>query len=301
MIIRGPGAALRPFVRLLWASEPGAADGAVATAPSTPPTPLTSPLSWERMLPSGLAHVVLRLSGPPLTMLSAHGTGPAQVLRRGIVGGPRTSAYIKEVADAETVGAELTAGATLALLGVPGRQLAERHAPLDDVLGRVTERWCDELAGLPSGHARAQRFEALLLGRLRESVSPPVVRHAIARFSDSHATVSVSEVVRESGYSHRRFISLFEESTGITPKRFTRVVRFRKTLEALRRGEPHAERPESLGSLAAELGYADQAHLTREFREYTGITPARYRQSQPGQLFHLPLREAPEFKFLQDA
>jgi len=162
----------------------------------------------------------------------------------------------------------------------------------------VTERWCDELAGLPSGHARAQRFEALLLGRLRESVSPPVVRHAIARFSDSHATVSVSEVVRESGYSHRRFISLFEESTGITPKRFTRVVRFRKTLEALRRGEPSAD---GLGALAAELGYADQAHLTREFREYTGITPLRYRQSRPGQLFHLPLSEAPEFNFLQDA
>ena len=287
MIIRGPGAVLRPFVRLLWASEPGEAAGAES-----------GPLCWERMLPSGLAHVVLRLSGPPLYMLSADGTGPAQVIRHGIVGGPRSSAYIKQVADAETVGVELTAGATLALLGVPGRQLAELHAPLDDLLGPVTESWCDELAGLPSASARALRFEALLTSRLRERVLHPVVRHAISRFSDGIGSVSVSAVVSESGYSHRRFISLFEESTGITPKRFARVVRFRETLEALQRCEQGAE---SLGALAVALGYADQAHLTREFREYTGITPARYRQSQPGQLFHLPLREAPEFNFLQDA
>lgn len=295
MIIRGPGAALRPVVRLVWASEPGQAAGPEVGAPNVP----QASLSWERMLPSGLAHVVLRLTGPPLYLLSASGAGPAQVIRSGIVGGPRTRAYIKQVAEgAETVGAELTAGATLALLGVPGRQLAEQHAPLDDLLGPVTESWCDELAGLPTGRARAQRFEALLLSRLREHVLPPVVRHAIARFSDATSSVSVADVVSESGYSHRRFISLFEESTGITPKRFVRVVRFRETLEALKRCEQGAE---SLGALAVALGYADQAHLTREFREYTGTTPARYRQSQPGQLFHLPMSEAPEFNFLQDA
>lgn len=288
MIIRGPGAALRPFVRLLWASEPGEA-GSVEGGP-------LSPLSWERMLPSGLAHVVLRLSGPSLQLLSVAGSGPVQVIRRAVVGGPRTSAYIKQVAEAETVGAELCAGATLALLGVPGRQLAETHTPLDDLLGGVTEAWCDELRALPRAAQRAQRFEALLTSRLRERPLHPVVGHALARFAAEPSAKSVSAVVAESGYSHRRFLTLFEEATGITPKRFTRVLRFRRTLEAFKRSE---RSPESLGALAAELGYADQAHLTREFREYTGITPARYQKVQPDQLFHLPMSEAPEFTGVQ--
>jgi AraC-like DNA-binding protein len=288
MMIRGPGAVLRPFVRLLWASEPGEAAGAES-----------GPLSWERMLPSGLAHVVLRLSGPPLQLLSAAGTGPLQVIRSGVLGGPRSSAYIKQVAaSAETVGAELCAGATLALFGVPGRPLAETHTPLDDLLGGVTEAWCDELRALPSAAQRALRFEALLASRLQERALHPVVGHALARFAGAPQTASVSAVVAESGYSHRRFLTLFEEATGITPKRFTRVLRFRRTLEALQRCE---RSPESLGALAAALGYADQAHLTREFREHTGITPARYQQVQPHQLFHLPMSEAPEFNFLQDA
>jgi AraC-like DNA-binding protein len=288
VIIRGPGAVLRPFVRLLWASEPGEAAGAES-----------GPLCWERMLPSGLAHVVLRLSGPPLQLLPATSASGVQLIRSGVVGGPRSGAYIKQVADAETVGAELCAGATLALLGVPGRQLAETHTPLDDLLGGVTQAWCDELRALPSAAQRLQRFEALLMSRLRERALHPAVRHALARFSAPHAA-SVSEVVAESGYSHRRFLTLFEEATGIAPKRFTRVLRFRRTLEAFQRGEVGRE---GLGALAAALGYADQAHLTREFREHAGITPARYQkvQVQPHQLFHLPMSEAPEFNFLQDA
>jgi hypothetical protein len=145
MIIRGPGAVLRPFVRLLWASEPGEAAGAES-----------GPLCWERMLPSGLAHVVLRLSGPSAAAAAAAGTSASgvQLIRSGVVGGPRSGAYIKQVADAETVGAELCAGATLALLGVPGRQLAETHTPLDDLLGGVTQAWCDELRALPSAAQR---------------------------------------------------------------------------------------------------------------------------------------------------
>jgi AraC-like DNA-binding protein len=135
------------------------------------------------------------------------------------------------------------------------------------------------------------------MSRLRERALHPAVRHALARFSAPHAA-SVSEVVAESGYSHRRFLTLFEEATGIAPKRFTRVLRFRRTLEAFQRGEVGRE---GLGALAAALGYADQAHLTREFREHAGITPARYQQVQPHQLFHLPMSEAPEFNFLQDA
>jgi len=201
-------------------------------------------------------------------------------------------------ANADTVGAELHAGATLALLRVPGRHLAEAHTPLDDVLGSVTEAWCDQLHALPSAAARAQRFAALLEHQLSEHTLHPVARHAIARLSGTSGAVSVSTLVAESGYSHRRFLTLFEEATGITPKRFALVVRFHHTLEAMQQRAPA---PTSLGTLAAALGYADQAHLTREFREYTGITPARYQASPPGQLFHLPLREAPEFNFLQDA
>jgi hypothetical protein len=95
-----------------------------------------------------------------------------QVIRSGVVGGPRSSAYIKQVADAETVGAELCAGATLALWACRAGQLAETHTPLDDLLGGVTEAWCDELRALPSAAQRAALRGAACQPAARAGAAP---------------------------------------------------------------------------------------------------------------------------------
>ncbi|HKO90058.1 MAG TPA: helix-turn-helix domain-containing protein, partial [Polyangiaceae bacterium] len=57
---------------------------------------------------------------------------------------------------------------------------------------------------------------------------------------------------------------------GMTSKAFLRIVRVRAAREAIRKGLPFAV-------VAAELGYADQAHLTREVRDLLGVTPRQLR------------------------
>jgi len=61
----------------------------------------------------------------------------------------------------------------------------------------------------------------------------------------------------------------FREALGVTPKLFSRIVRFRRTLALMRRDQ----RP-SWSRLAVEAGYYDQAHLIREVRVLSGATPA---------------------------
>jgi AraC-like DNA-binding protein len=79
-------------------------------------------------------------------------------------------------------------------------------------------------------------------------------------------------VVARTGASHRRFIQLFRDAVGLAPKRFRRVTRFQRALDSLRIA------PEGgLASLALDLGYADQAHLTREFRAMAGLSPTAWR------------------------
>jgi methylphosphotriester-DNA--protein-cysteine methyltransferase len=90
---------------------------------------------------------------------------------------------------------------------------------------------------------------------------------ALERFQ---AAAAIREVVSESGYSHRRFIELFYESVGLTPKLYCRVRRFVKVLSRLGR-EPQA----SLAGPAIAAGYSGQAHFNREFLEFAGVTPGR--------------------------
>jgi AraC-like DNA-binding protein len=90
-------------------------------------------------------------------------------------------------------------------------------------------------------------------------------------------------VVGESGCSHRTFIALFRRAVGLTPKRYCRVLRFRRALQDTAAGSG------SLADLAAAAGYRDQAHFNRDFREFAGVTPGEYCRASPRAPHHLPI------------
>lgn len=87
----------------------------------------------------------------------------------------------------------------------------------------------------------------------------------------------VGVVAAESGLSRRRFIEVFVEEIGFTPKLYLRLQRFNRILHRVY-GAPAVDWPE----IAYLHGYADQPHFNREFREFSGLTPSQY-LAQPGQ------------------
>lgn len=82
----------------------------------------------------------------------------------------------------------------------------------------------------------------------------------------------VGEVAEASGYSAKRFIHLFTEGVGLSPKRFCRILRLQAVVNRLAMGA-RVEWAE----VAAAGGYCDQSHLIRDFRAMTGLTPEQYR------------------------
>jgi AraC-like DNA-binding protein len=82
----------------------------------------------------------------------------------------------------------------------------------------------------------------------------------------AHGAFEVDRAAPLAGLSARQFRRRLEES-GLTPKRLCRVLRFRRSFELA------ATRGLSWAAVAAETGYFDQAHLIRDFREFTGRTP----------------------------
>jgi len=82
-----------------------------------------------------------------------------------------------------------------------------------------------------------------------------------------HETVSIQELADEVGWSQRHFIRSFHRELGLTPHKLARITRFNAALPDLRGGRDGG------ANLAAKHGYADQSHLIREVREFTGATP----------------------------
>jgi len=84
--------------------------------------------------------------------------------------------------------------------------------------------------------------------------------------------------------NRRKFVPLFRRHVGINPKSYQRLVRFAGAMAALRHS---SDQP--IAAIAAEHRYADQAHLTREVRQLTEVTPARLACLPQGPVNHLPV------------
>ncbi|THV32111.1 helix-turn-helix domain-containing protein [Glycomyces paridis] len=156
--------------------------------------------------------------------------------------------------------------AAASVLGESGA-LSGTLVPLADLWGREAEQAEERLRAAPSWQKRFAIATDLLGRRMDER--PPVdreVAHAWRRTLDSQGRVRVESLAAEVGWSRKRLWSRFRTQLGISPKHAARLVRFDRAAHLLAEGRP-------AGGVAAESGYADQSHLHREVKAFTGLTP----------------------------
>ncbi|MGE0347759.1 helix-turn-helix domain-containing protein [Hydrogenophaga sp.] len=272
---RLPTPALRPFVVRLWASDERVAQASDAAQVR------------EHMLPTGAMHLVFRLTDSPLLIADRSGGAHVQALGPVMVGGARSRFYMRESrAPSCSVGAMLHPGTSLGLFGVTADELAQQHTPLDLLWGASALELHERLLEARGPEARLLVFESALLARLpRVHGLHPAIAGALAPMACGQP---VAEAVRRSGVSHRRFIELFRQDVGLTPKAWQRVQRFQRALPAL--GE-RSDGAVALASLAADSGYSDQSHFNRDFLAFAGVTPLAYRARAGVEANHLPVDE----------
>ncbi|MDQ0584162.1 helix-turn-helix domain-containing protein [Streptomyces rishiriensis] len=175
-----------------------------------------------------------------------------------LVAGPDTRAHVPDGPPASWAGVRLYPGTAPALLGVPAYELRDRRVELADLwpAGEV-RRLTDRVS------AAAQPAVALEELALKRAVPPDrALRRLVASLASGRA---VSDTADELGLGarqlHRRSLSAF----GYGPKTLARILRLQRALTLARQGVPYAD-------TAIRAGYADQAHLARDVRQFTGIT-----------------------------
>jgi AraC family chemosensory pili system transcriptional regulator ChpD len=106
----------------------------------------------------------------------------------------------------------------------------------------------------------------------RRAARDPAMDRVAALLMDRLADPpDLAALAREAGISREHLVRRFSASRGLPPMAWAMQRRLARARTLLRRGQPPAE-------VAAALGFADQAHLTRAFRDAAGITPGRYRR-----------------------
>ncbi len=121
-----------------------------------------------------------------------------------------------------------------------------------------------------TGRKRFDLVDAFLLRRLAASrPADPAVAWSWRLLHETQGRTPIAEIATELGWSHRRLISRFREQIGLDAE----GGRARDAVRP-RRDAPFASRSAALAEIAYDCGYADQAHLNREFRELAGVSPS---------------------------
>lgn len=201
------------------------------------------------------------------------GSGPEPLSRAGVTGLHDSFRLFQGDPETRSVLAVFKPHGVFPFLGgLPMRELTENHLGLGDLLSPAAVRPVEErLTGSGTPGEVAAAVQDLLLTRLRTSrvAIHPAVAWTSERIVHEQGMVRIEELSRRAGLSRRQLERLFLSQVGAGPKALASLARFDGAVRRL------AGRT-SWADLAHEAGYADQAHLVRDFVQRTGAPPTRF-------------------------
>lgn len=220
--------------------------------------------AWMHRMPADLAAPVVITPDATIDLQWIDG-----VLR---IAGPDSAAHAEQLAPGSTViGLRFRTAVAASWLGLSVHEIANGRPGLDDLWGRrarqLSSRTADlrdasavlavlaeELARLPASQERADPAMCAAFELVRNGLAPDVPL--------------IPFLQRALHMSERTLRRRFDEHFGYGPRTLDRILRFQRFLRLSR-----SNRSAPMARLAAEAGYADQAHLIRESRRMTGATP----------------------------
>ena len=181
------------------------------------------------------------------------------------------SSYVAAAGPASCVQVNLTPLGAHMLLGQPMHELTNRVVPLEDAVPRALGQLSEQLAEPATWEERFAILDSMLLAGMANAHRPaPDVAWAWTMLERTHSKAPIGWICDRLGRSRRHLATRFREQVGLPPKTVARILRFERAVSLL------ANDAMSLGEVALESGYYDQAHLNRDFREFAGTSPGAF-------------------------
>ncbi len=219
----------------------------------------------ELLLPDGHSELVFILSGGferwPV------GEEPMRRVMRPsyLIGGRSHSVLTRAIGELIVVGAKLDCRALRSFIRTPLGEFRDGTLSLAELNQRALLDLEDAIANAPSVEAIRASFDRFFLNALRDVQRGDVaVSELLRRLRRERGALSIMEWMRDHRLDPRNFERRFCEWTGLTPKRYARVIRFK-----------HSYHRFISGARATHLdGYYDQSHFSREFKYFMGVAPS---------------------------
>lgn len=240
----------------------------------------------ERLMPNGEASIIFNLRNDPMVLYDGDDLSRYSSYGVALISGPRTNCFVIDTNQEERVfGIQFLAGGAFPFFRTPASELKNTAVTLECLWKSAAGELRERLLAAPTIDSMFMLAEKYLLAQLvRELGLHPAVDFARQRFCRTPQATTVASVLEKIGLSQHRFIQLFHDQVGLSPKAFCRVRRFQHVLQTI-----HGSRDVDWAQVALECGYYDQPHFIHDFREFSGLTPAQYLARATEHLNHVPV------------
>jgi len=150
--------------------------------------------------------------------------------------------------------------------------ITERDVSVADLWGRSGTLLEEQIMEAPATAVRIKIVENFLVERLTFVHNrQDIIGHCVCAISTSRGFVSIEKLSGDLNIGKRHLERKFLNAVGLPPKLFTRIIRFQHALNVL------DKRPKgTLTELAYDMGFYDQSHFIKDFKEFTGLNPKQY-------------------------
>ena len=241
----------------------------------------------ERLMPDGSVELVINLREDEARIYDRENFDKCERLPGALLCGPHSNFFVIDTEEqGSVIGIHFKPGGAFPFFKLPADELHNLHVSLEDLWGRAAGLLRQRLLEAPTPEMKFQVLEEVLLAQAFK----PLERHravnfALGLFRNIHIP-AIADVSDQIGISSRRFIQVFSNEVGLTPKLFCRVRRFQRVLASIRTGAEF-----DWVDLAASCGYFDQAHFIHDFKAFSGINPTTYVAAKTDHLNHVPICE----------
>lgn len=232
--------------------------------PAAELAPYVACVSVQQVFPGSAPYTYRPVPNGSVELLCEVGAVPRVV-------GPQSGPLEHTLAPGTTVvGVRLNPGAAPSVLGVPASEVVDLSVGADELWGRSAVALGEAVAAASSPWEAATKLEGVVVVRLADAVEPDPIAMEAVRLLLPGRTRDVTSLPSELYISESQLRRRLKEATGFAPKVLHRMLRFQGFLALAQRYEyPSRE----LARLAADAGYADQSHLTRESGRLADLSP----------------------------
>ena len=159
------------------------------------------------------------------------------------------------------------------IFGMDANELTSSCIDLS-LIGKKKSRLPEQLSSAATVDEQIKILSFYLYNQQQNNSRHPdeTTKYAIAQLTQSKGNISLKELQQKVQLSERSLERKFKASVGISPKLFSRIIRFQESMNQLRKSDY-----DKLSDIAYENDYADQSHFIRVFKEFTGFSPIEFK------------------------